>query len=99
MVDFNNPIAGKDVTYDLKVLRKLDDVNEQLKAFNEFLFKKDFKAEIQDKKIILTVEKPMVKFVELFKDKFKDIFGKDIEIKEVEAKKTRSCPINSFTPQ
>ncbi len=87
MVDFNNPIAGKDVTYDLKVLRKLDDVNEQLKAFNEFLFKKDFKAEIQDKKIILTVEKPMVKFVELFKDKFKDIFGKDIEIKEVEAKK------------
>jgi len=81
-VDFNNPIAGKDVVYDIKVLRKVDDINEQIKAFNEFLFKRDFKFEIKDKKIIINVDKGFKKFVEIFKDKFKDLFDLELEVKE-----------------
>src|SRR6056297_514428 len=30
MVDFNNPLAGKDVVYDIEVKRKVDDLNEQI---------------------------------------------------------------------
>jgi len=102
MVDFNNPLSGKDIVYDVKVLRKIEDTNEKIKAFNEFLFRKDFKFEIRQeteplatsskrgqskgKKLILEVEKPMVKFVELFKDKFKEIFDLELEVKEVEEK-------------
>ena len=82
-IDFNNPLAGKDVEYDIKVLRKVEDTNKKINALNTFLFKKEFKFEIKDKKLILEVEKPLVKFVEMFKDKFKEIFGLELEVKEI----------------
>ncbi len=82
-VDFNNPLAGKDVEYDIKVLRKIDNIKEKIKSFNDFLFKKEFKFEIKDKKLILEVDKPLVKFIELFKDKFKEIFNLELETKEI----------------
>ncbi len=84
MVDFNNPIAGKEVVYKIKVLRKIKELNEKVKALIDFLFRKDLKFEIKDKKLVLEVEKPMKDFVELFKDKFKDILGLKLEVKEVE---------------
>jgi len=83
-VDFNNPLAGKDVEYDVKVLRKIEDDKEKINAFNEFLFKKTFKFEIKEKKLILEVEKPLAKFVEMFKEKFKEIFDLELEVKEIE---------------
>jgi len=86
MVDFNNPIAGKDVEYKVRVLRKVEDGNEKTKALIDFLFKKDLKFEIKDKKLIIEVEKPMKQFVEMFKDKFKEMLGLDLEVKEIEEK-------------
>jgi len=94
-VDFNNPLAGKDVEYDIKVLRKVDNINEKVNSFNEFLFKKPFKFEIKEKKLILEVEKPLVKFVELFKDKYKEIFGLDLEVKEIAVKAKNPEKTNS----
>ena len=82
-IDFNNPLAGKEVEYDVKVLRKVQDINEKISAFNEFLFKKQFKFEIKDKKLILQVDKTLVKFIEMFKDKFKEIFDLELEVKEI----------------
>lgn len=90
MVDFNNPIAGKDVVYKIKVLRKVEDKNEKIKAFIDFLFKRDLKFEVKDKKLIIEVEKQMKNFVEMFKDKFKDIFDLELEVREkVEEKKIK----------
>jgi FKBP-type peptidyl-prolyl cis-trans isomerase 2 len=86
IVDFNNPIAGKDVIYNVDVLKKIDKVEEKVKAINEFLFKKDLNFEINDKKLILKVEKQMVKFVEMFADKYKDIFGLELEVQETKDK-------------
>jgi len=81
-VDFNNPLAGKDVVYKIKVLRKVDDINEKAKALIEFLFKKDLEFEIKDKKIIIKAEKGLLEFVKLFSEKFKEILDLDLEIKE-----------------
>jgi FKBP-type peptidyl-prolyl cis-trans isomerase 2 len=86
-VDFNNPVAGKDVIYEINILNKVEDKKEQISALNEFLFRKNFDFEIQDKKLVMNVEKPLAKFVELFKDKFKDILDLDLEVKEIEVKK------------
>ena len=86
IADFNNPIAGKNVIYNIKILRKVEDIKEKAKALIEFLFKKDLKFEIKEKKIVLEVEKELVKFVELFKEKFKDILGLDLEVREVDKK-------------
>ena len=87
IVDFNHALSGKDVVYDIKVLRKIEDLNEKVKALNDFFFKKDFKFEVKDKKLILEVEKPMVKMIELFKDKFKEILGLELEVKEESEKR------------
>ena len=87
IVDFNNPVAGKDVVYEIKILRKVDDINEKTKALIQFLFKRDLNFEINEKKVILKVEKELVKFVELFKDKFKDILGLELEAREAIKKK------------
>ena len=84
IVDFNNPLAGKDVVYKVKVLRIVEDLNEKVKSFTEFLFRKDFKFEVKEKKLLIEVEKELSKFVELFKDKFKEIFDLELEVKEIE---------------
>ena len=84
MVDFNNPLAGKEVVYHVNILRKVDDINEKIKALNDFLFRKDFQYEIKEKKLILSVDKGFKKFVELFKDKFKEMLDLDLEVNEIE---------------
>jgi len=87
IVDFNNPLAGKDIIYDVKVLRKIEDKNEKIKSFINFLFKKDFQFGIKDKNLIITVDKGFKPLVEMFRDKFKEIFELELEVREVEDKK------------
>jgi FKBP-type peptidyl-prolyl cis-trans isomerase 2 len=82
IVDFNNPIAGKEVVYKVKVLRKINDLHDKAKALIKFLFREDLKFEIKDKKIILEIEKQMVEFVKLFKEKFKEMLDLDLEVLE-----------------
>jgi len=84
MIDFNHPLAGKIVIYDVKILRKVEDLNEKVKSFIEFLFRREMKFSVNEKKVIIEVEKNMSKFVEMFQDKFKDILDLDLEVKEIE---------------
>lgn len=93
MVDFNNPLAGKEVVYKINILRKVEDINEKINSLNEFLFRRDFKFTIEDKKLMLEVEKEFKPFVELFKDKFKEMLGLDMELKEIE-----NLPKNNNNP-
>ncbi len=84
MVDFNNPLAGKNVAYEINVIRKIENLNEKVKSFIDFIFRRELNFSIQGDSIIIEVEKEMSKFVEMFKEKFKDIFGMDLEIKEMQ---------------
>ena len=90
MIDFNNPLSGKDVVYKIEVKRKITDINEKVKALNDFLFKRDLDFEIKDKKLILKVEKDMKSFIEMFKEKFKEILDLDLEV--LETGKTEKNP-------
>lgn len=85
IADFNNPIAGKDVVYNINFKRKIEDLNEKAKAFIDFLFRKDYNFEIKDKKLILKTEQGFGRFAELFKDKFRDVLGLELEIQEEES--------------
>lgn len=97
IVDFNNPLSGKIVTYKINVVRKLDDLNEKAKSFIDFLFRRDLKFDIVDNKITIEAEKDFAKFLILFKEKFKDILGLDLEVKEIleKEKTTNSVPKES----
>ncbi|MEX0932556.1 MAG: peptidylprolyl isomerase [Candidatus Pacearchaeota archaeon] len=86
-VDFNNPVAGKTVVYEVNVLRKLEDINEKAKAFLEFIFRKEIEFEIKGKKLILKVDEKFKKFSELFKDKIKDMLDLDLVVEEKKEEK------------
>jgi FKBP-type peptidyl-prolyl cis-trans isomerase 2 len=86
ITDFNNPLAGKTVVYEINILRKIEDTNEKVKSLIDFLFRKDFNFSIKDNKVIIETEKTFSKFVEMFKEKFKDITGMELEVKEIEKK-------------
>jgi FKBP-type peptidyl-prolyl cis-trans isomerase 2 len=83
MVDFNNPLAGKIVVYDIKVLRKIDDINEKVKAIMNFFFQREFQFEVKDNKLIISAEKPFSDYLNIFKEKFKEILELDTEVKEI----------------
>jgi FKBP-type peptidyl-prolyl cis-trans isomerase 2 len=84
IADFNNPLAGKTVIYDIDVKRKIDNLNEKIKALIDFFFKRELQFEVKDKKIILQVDKSLENHAKIFKDKFKEILGLELEVKEID---------------
>lgn len=83
MADFNHPLAGKTLVYDLNVKRKIIDTAEKAKALIEFFFRQELKFKIEGKKLILEVEKPFVEYAKLFKDKFKELLGLELQTEEI----------------
>ena len=92
MTDFNNPLAGKEVVYNIKVLRKLDSTEEKIKAMMNFLFKQELKFEVDEKskKVFIEAEKKLGEFLKIFNDKFKEILGLEIELKAKEENKAKN---------
>jgi len=80
-VDFNNPVAGKEVHYEFKILKKIIDNKEKINAMQEFFFKQKFEFEIKDKRVIFKDVK-LIPLIKMMKEKFKQISGFDIEVKE-----------------
>ncbi len=88
IVDFNNPLAGKDVEYDLNVKEKIKDEKEKARVLIKSFFRNDFEFEIKQGKIIISLDKKqenVKKFIEIFKDKFKEILNLDLEIQVKES--------------
>ncbi len=80
-VDFNHPLAGKDLQYELTVLKKVTDKTEQIKALFKFHLPKsnpaDFGIELKEKTVEITTPKndeQTRRFINLTKD----IIAKDI---------------------
>jgi FKBP-type peptidyl-prolyl cis-trans isomerase 2 len=86
MIDFNNPLAGKTVVYYIEVRRKITDINEKVRALNDFLFRQDIDFTVEGKKLTLKTDKKMRGLAEMFKDTFKEILDLDLEVVEVEKK-------------
>lgn len=87
IVDFNNPLAGKEIQYDFKILKKVEDINEKINSLQDFFFRNRFEFTIneKDKKVIFKEEK-IKPFIDIFKDKFKEITGFDFEVEKTNPK-------------
>jgi FKBP-type peptidyl-prolyl cis-trans isomerase 2 len=86
LVDFNNLLAGKEIVYNYKILKKVEDKKEQFDALQDFFFRKKFECEIKDKKINVKVDKEFSPLFELMKKRFEDILGLEISVELVEKK-------------
>jgi len=90
MVDFNNPLAGKEVNYKINVLRIVENIDEKVKALNEFLFRRNLEFEIKENNLTLKVEKELAQFIELFKEKYKEVLGLNLEVQAIGEKEISS---------
>ncbi len=84
LVDFNNPLAGKEITYKFIIVRKITEEKERVDAFFDGLFKFIPKYEIEENKVKIKGDKELEIFVNSFKDRFKELIGKELvlEVKE-----------------
>ena len=95
-VDFNNPLAGKEITYNFEIKRKINDDKEKINALQEFFFREKYEFKIEGKKVILKNKKPDSKdplgekklnfLIEIYKKKFNEMIGFDFELEEAEKK-------------
>jgi len=86
MTDFNNPLAGKDIVYKFKIIRKVTDDKEKAKTvfIQIFKFVPDF--ELNENEIIVKGPKVLERFVDVLKEKFKELVGKELKFSLVEEK-------------
>ncbi len=80
LVDFNGPLAGREIIYDYKINRLINDEKEKINSLQDFFFRKKFDFEIKDNKILFNIDKEYEPYFKIFAGKFKEILGKDIEI-------------------
>ena len=88
MIDFNNPMAGKEVDYSYKIIRKIDDDKEKINALQDFFFKQRFEFDVNGGKIIFKDEK-IKPVIDIFSERFKDMTGLEFECKKEERKKIK----------
>ena len=84
IADFNNPLAGKDLKYKIKILRKVTDEKEKAEALFSGFFRFVPEFEISQENIIIRGPANLKIFSELFSEKFKTLIGKPLffELKE-----------------
>jgi FKBP-type peptidyl-prolyl cis-trans isomerase 2 len=86
LVDFNTPLAGKDLIYKYKINKEVTDENEKINALQDFLFRQRFKYEIKDKVITCEIPKAYEPLIKMFSDKFKELLGYELAVKIIEEK-------------
>jgi len=80
IVDFNNPLSGKEIEYEFTINKKIQDEKEKINSLQDFFFKQRFSFSIRDKKIIF--EKSAEPFIKIFEEKFKEILKKEPNIEK-----------------
>lgn len=80
-VDFNNPLAGKEVDYDFIIKRKIKDDKEKINALQDFFFRQRFEFTIKGKKVIF--KNNLIKAIlPVLDKKFEEMTGFTFSIEE-----------------
>lgn len=65
-VDFNNPLAGKTLTYDVKVVRKIEDSKERIEALLKYYRVEHSHVVIKEKEAEVKTKKPIGPLIQKF---------------------------------
>lgn len=84
LIDFNNPLAGKNINYEYKINRIIEDKSEKINALQDFLFRKKFDFDLEGDKIKFKIEKEFEPILKIFSKKFEEIIGLKVDSVVVE---------------
>ncbi|MCF7871796.1 peptidylprolyl isomerase [Candidatus Woesearchaeota archaeon] len=81
IVDFNHPLAGKDLTYEVEIKKKIEDPKEQIQAILDLVGIKPTKIELKEKKatIEIPIELPP-EYTQKLKEEIKKLTNIETEI-------------------
>jgi|TARA_Y100000310_G_scaffold345665_1_gene467953 FKBP-type peptidyl-prolyl cis-trans isomerase 2 len=87
LVDFNHPLAGKEIIYEFKIIKIIKDDKEKLKSLLETNLKKDVDIKLEDKKATINEDIPK-EIQDLLKEKIKSLIPtiKEINFKNSDKK-------------
>jgi FKBP-type peptidyl-prolyl cis-trans isomerase 2 len=80
--DFNNPLSGKQIKYEYKMVRKVEDIKEKAEALLEILFRFVPEFDVEGEKVVVKGPKQLEVFVKSFGEKFKELIGKELAFEE-----------------
>jgi len=87
IIDFNHPFASKDLIYEVKILRKIEDKTEQIKIMTKSFFNIESEVKIDNNKAEVKLKIPTNIPKESFNDEIKKVISDKIkEIVGIEAK-------------
>ena len=90
MVDFNNPLAGKEIEYEFTIQKIIADTKEKASALQRYLFGQEFEFDVDEaKKKLIFKDVKLTQLLDVFKDKFKEMLGFDLEILEQKKKEDK----------
>jgi FKBP-type peptidyl-prolyl cis-trans isomerase 2 len=95
IVDFNHPLSGKDVSYDIKLNRIVTDAKEKVTAMLDMQFNlSDAKVTVENNKAVVELKKEFPKAVsEQIAKNLKELTGVDIEF-TAKKEETKAKPVD-----
>ena len=87
ITDFNNPLAGKDITYKFTILRIVDDLKERAKTVCKLLLRHVPEISVEENIVTINGPKILENYISNSQDKFKEFLGKEVLFKEIEIPK------------
>ena len=81
--DFNNPMAGKNLRYKFIITRKVEDIKEKSETLFQLFFRLVPEFEVKENSVVVKGPKNFELFVNVYKEKFKELIGKDLVFEEI----------------
>ena len=88
--DFNNPLAGKNISYRFTISRVVTDLKEKTETVCKLILRHVPEISVENESIIIKGPKILEDFIKQSQPKFKEFLGKDVSFKESEDKKEKS---------
>lgn len=87
-VDFNHPLAGQDLEYDVELIRKVEDTEEQIEAVIDFHLNLDYTIDVEDGDIEVElgeeIPQPVMDKLEQEIEKLKNVNNATLRVEENE---------------
>jgi FKBP-type peptidyl-prolyl cis-trans isomerase 2 len=82
LVDFNNPLSGKEIVYEFIITKKIIDDKEKIDSLLNYFIKKQIPYKLEGKKATFEADQFIGQMITMLNDKFNKVLGIEFIVKE-----------------